>query len=457
MDPDLAVEAGSFRDPDSRVHVREDGVYRLLSPQGWKEWEALAATPLLDELVREGRLVATEAVEAGTLRHERVPFVSYPYEWPFSMLKDAALLQLHIGRRALAVDLTLKDASAYNVQWRGASPVFIDVGSFERLRPDEPWAGYRQFCMLFLYPLMLQAHKDLPYHAALRGSLDGIPPHDARAAMSLLDRLRRGVLSHVVLHARLEERYAGVAGREVKGEMRRAGFGKEQLDANLRRLERLVRGLEWDPGATAWTCYGEANTYTDEAAERKARFVREAAARRPGSLVWDIGCNDGTYSLVAAESARLVVALDADHATVDGLYHTLRAQERTDILPLVVNVTDPSPNLGWRGLERASLERRGTPDLALCLAFVHHAAITSNVPLRELLEWLRSLDAAVVIEFPDREDPMVQRLLSGKRDGANPDYERATFELELAQRFEVRRTEPLPCGTRTLYEVSPRA
>jgi len=181
-----------------------------------------------------------------------VPFVSYPYEWPFSMLRDAALLQLELGRRALAVDLTLKDASSYNVQWRGATPVFIDVGSFERLRPGEPWAGYRQFCMLFLYPLMLQAYKDLPYHALLRGSLDGITPHDARAVFSGLDRLRRGVLPHVVMHARMEARYAAVEGREVKRELRRAGFGKELLGANLRRLERLVRGLEWDPGATAW-------------------------------------------------------------------------------------------------------------------------------------------------------------------------------------------------------------
>ena len=148
------------------------------------------------------------------------------------MLKDAALLQLELGRRALEADLTLKDASAYNVQWRGASPVFIDIGSFERLRPGEPWAGYRQFCMLFLYPLLLQAYKGLPYHAWLRGSLDGIAPSDARAVMSARDRLRRGVLTHVVLHARLQARHGDSGGREVKREMKSAGFGKELLDAN---------------------------------------------------------------------------------------------------------------------------------------------------------------------------------------------------------------------------------
>ena len=460
-----AVEAGSFRDPDSRVFLRDGAVYRALSRSGWADWEALAATPL----VADDRLIATEPADvddlpelagepaAGALRHERVPFVSYPYEWPFSMLKDAALLQLAIGRRALEHDLTLKDASAYNVQWRGAKPVFIDVGSFERLREGEPWAGYRQFCMLFLYPLMLQAYKGLPYHALLRGSLDGIAPRDARAVMSARDRLRRGVLTHVLLHARLEARYADAGGREVKRELKRAGFGKELLDANQRRLEKLVERLEFRAGRTAWTEYGSTNTYTDEDADRKAEFVRAAAARRPGGLVWDVGCNDGTYSRVAAEHAAHVVAFDADHATVDALYRSLREEGRTDILPLVMSVTDPSPDQGWRGRERDSLERRGTPDLALCLAVIHHVVITGNVPVAEFLNWLRSLECSLVIEFPERDDPMVQRLLSGKAESANPDYDRATFERELGERFEVERSERLASGTRTLYEVRPRA
>jgi ribosomal protein L11 methylase PrmA len=406
------------------------------------------------------RLIATEPVElddlpeltgepaAAALRHERIPFVSHPYEWPFSMLKDAALLQLALGREALRHDLTLKDASAYNVQWRGAQPVFVDVGSFERLRPGEPWAGYRQFCMLFLYPLMLQAYRGVPYHAWLRGSLDGIAPAEARA---LLPKRRRGVLTHVVLHARLEARYADAG--DVKRDLKRAGFRKELLDANLRRLEKLVRRLEYKPGRTAWTEYAATNTYTDEEAGRKAAFVRAAAARHPGGLTWDLGCNDGTYSRVAAEHAGYVVAVDADHATVDGLYRALGG--RTDVLPLVMSVTDPSPDLGWRGRERASLEHRGTPDLVLALALIHHVVIGGNVPVSQFLDWLRSLDCALVIEFPDRQDPMVQRLLSGKAETANPDYDRETFERALAERFEVERTDRL--GTRTLYEAHPRA
>ena len=444
-----------------------DGVFRVLSETGLEDWQALARSALWSELRDEGRVVATEPAQsgalpdllagtpAGVLRHERVPFISFPYEWPFAMLKDAALLQLDLCRRALREDLALKDASPYNVQWRGTRPVFIDVGSFERLRPAEPWAGYRQFCMLFLYPLMLQAYKDLPYHAALRGSLDGIAPHDARAILAG-ERFRKGVMANVLLHARLESRHGAAEGRAVKQEMKRAGFGKELLAANFGKLEKLVGGLEWKAGETAWTGYGEDNTYDDAAAGLKAEFVREAAARRRSALTWDVGCNDGRYARIAAASADLVVAFDADHATVDALYRQLRAEGREDILPLVMSVTDPSPDLGWRGRERASLERRGKPDLALCLAVVHHVCIGGNVPVGEFLDWLCSLDTAVVIEFPDRSDPMVQRLLGGKRDGSNPDYEHATFERVLAERFTVERSAPVS-ETRTLYEARPRA
>jgi SAM-dependent methyltransferase len=447
------------------VFTSPDGVFRVLSASGMEDWRALVETPLWSELQEEGLVVATEPAAldaapdllagepAGVLRHERVPFVTYPYEWPFSMLRDAALLQLSLNRRALQADLALKDATPYNVQWRGARPVFIDVGSFERLRAGEPWAGYRQFCMQYLYPLMLQAYKDLPFHPWLRGSLDGIAPGDARALLAG-ERFRKGVVANVLVHARMESRYADVAGRDVKREMKRAGFGKELLAANFGKLDKLVRGLEWKASDTAWTGYGEANTYDEASAAAKAEFVREAAARRRVRLAWDVGCNDGRYALLAG--ADLVVAFDADHATVDALYRRLRDDGREDVLPLVMSATDPSPDLGWRGRERASLERRGTPELVLCLALVHHVCITGNVPIREFLDWLRGLGAVVVIEFPDRPDPMVERLLSGKREGSNPDYEAAAFARALEERFEVdRRVEVTE--TRTLYEARPRA
>jgi ribosomal protein L11 methylase PrmA len=466
----MALDPGSFRDPDSRVYLAGDGVYRLLSERGRDDWLALSAAPVFAEATAGGTLVATEAVErdavpgldglpaAAILRHERVPFVSYPYEWTFGMLRDAALLQLDLLARALEDGLILKDSSPYNVQWRGAAPVFIDVGSFERLRPGEPWVGYRQFCMLFLYPLMLTAFRGVPFQPWLRGSLEGIAPTDAARLLSGRDRLRRGVLTNVVLHARLERRYAAVQGREVKRELRGAGFGAELVKANVRKMRKLVDRLRWEPGESAWTAYGEDDGYAAADREAKSAFVREAAGRRPRRLAWDLGANDGDYARIAADAGcESVLAMDADHPTVELLYRALREQGERRILPLVVDVCDPSPALGWRGRERAALLDRGRPELVLCLALVHHLAITRNVPLADVVAWLHALGGELVVEFPTREDPMVQRLLAAKNEGAHGDYELEAFERALGAAFEIRRRETLPSGTRVLFDAAPRS
>ena len=469
-----SAEPGSFRDPESRVAIGDDGaVYRLLSEHGLADWRQLADSELWARRVADGSLIATEeapqalrsdafagllpaGVPAAALRHERVPFVSYPYEWTFSMLKDAALLQLDCELEALDEGMTLKDASPYNVQWRGSEPVFIDVGSFERLREDEPWIGYRQFCMLNLYPLMLQAYKGVAFQRFLRGSLEGITPTECARLLSGFDRLRRGVLVHVHLHARLERRYSRASGREVKGELRRARFQPELIRSNVKRLRRLVSALDWRPGKTTWSEYRQTSTYTDSDAELKEAFVRRAAARRERSLTWDLGCNDGAYSRIAAQHSETVLGIDSDHGTAEVLYRTLREQRQKRILPLVVDLADPSPGLGWRGVERTTLERRGAPDLVLCLAFIHHVTIGNNVPVREFVRWLADIGAEIVIEFPGRDDPMVDRLLAGKREGSNPDYERGHFERCLGEAFEIADTVDLPSGTRTLYSAAPR-
>jgi hypothetical protein len=450
------------------VFYAGERVLRALSPRGLADWEALAATSLFHRETQAGNLVATEPVEDGlpadlaaegyaaVLAHERVPFVSYPYEWPFGMLRDAAVLQLELLRAALAEDLILKDATPYNVQWRGTRPVFVDVGSFERLRPGEPWTGYRQFCMLFLYPLLLQAYRGVGFQPWLRGSLEGIPAEDCKRLLTLRDRFRRGVLTHVVLHSRLERRYADRR-RDVKGELQAAGFHKGLIEANVRGLEKLVRLLDWEPDRSGWASYPEEAPYSDADAAAKEAFVREAAGLRRRALVWDLGANDGRYTRIAAADADYALAVDADAAVAELLYRSLRAEGTPNILPLVADVSDPSPGLGWRGRERKTLEERGRPDLVLCLALLHHVSLSSNVPLRSFLEWLAELGGELLIELPTREDPMVQRLLDAKGPGANPDYETESFERALEERFRVERREMLPSGTRVLYRASPGA
>jgi SAM-dependent methyltransferase len=462
------LEPGSFRDPDSRVVRSEGRIFRVLSERGLADWRAFAGSPLFTELIDEGKLIGTRETDgvelgdtglhgpvAGVLEHDVVPFVSYPYEWTFGMLRAAALLQLELVRRSVGAGWMLKDSSPYNVQFVGARPVFVDVGSFEPLREGEPWAGYRQFCMLFLYPLMLQAWKDVPFQPRLRGAIDGISPAEARNLLSVRDLFRRGVLTDVVLHNRLERRYANST-RDVKGELKRAGFRKELIVANVGRLERLVSRLQPRRADSTWSGYGLTTTYTEKDADRKRRFVADAVQAESPRLVWDIGANEGQHSRDAAETAEYVVAIDADAVVVDRLYAELAAARAEQILPLVVNVVDPSPGLGWRGSERQPLHERGRPDLTICLALLHHVSISGNVPVASFLDWLRDLGGAIVIEFPTPEDPMAARLLARKRAQDHPDYRRDWFERSLAERFDVLDTLELGAGSRVLYRARPR-
>ena len=457
----MRAEPGSFRDRQSRVFYENGEVLRSLSSEALADWELLSGSDVFARFSEARRLVATELIVgsefdgrwSGLLRHERIPFVSYPYEWTFGMLKDAALLELDLVLAALDEGLILKDGTPFNVQWRGATPVFIDVGSFTRLTQGEPWAGYRQFCMQFLYPLLIHAYRGLPFQPWLRGSLEGMEPRVCRRLLSFRDFFRAGVVSHVLLHERLERRY-GARGGNTGAELAAAGFDSALVKANITRLRRLVARLEPRDEPSQWSDYMLDNSYASDEADRKAEVVRAAAAGLRPKLVWDLGCNDGRYSRIAAEHAEYTVALDADHRTVDALYKSLAADGVDRVLPLVMDVADPSPALGWRNEERKTLTERGTPDLVICLAVVHHLVITRNIPLESFLDWLRSVGRTLLIEFPSEHDPMVQRLLAAKREG-HPDYQRSVFDHLVRQMFTVEQQTDIS-ETRTMVLAHPR-
>ena len=455
-------DGGSFRDPEARVVTREGMVYRCLSDHALEDWTLLESTEFFRRFVEGGELVRTERVDdaalrflgrewSGVLRHETVPVISYPFEWPFGMLKDAALLQLDLTLAALQEGMTLKDGTPYNVQWRGPAPVFIDIGSFTRYVEGTPWLGYRQFCQLFLYPLFLQAYKNVPYHPWLRGSLEGIDASHCKALLSPRDWLRRGVLAHVHLQAAAQRHFRDTT-RNVRNDLRAAGFDRALIVNNLRRLRRTVERLEWSATRSTWSDYGVEHNYSDEDVSRKRQFVHDAVSSRRPRLVWDIGCNVGTYTRLAAEHADYVVGLDADHLTMHRLYLDLRREGRTNILPLLGDVADPSPALGWRGLERGPLRDRGAPDLILCLALIHHVTLGRNVPVAEFIEWLAGFGADVVVEFVSTDDPMVQRL-TRNHSGARTDYSLDAVSRGLKQHFGSVTSEVLTSGMRTLFHA----
>jgi hypothetical protein len=457
------LEPGSFRDPDARViYSGDDRVLRGLSEQGAEAWRQLSHAPFFHRLTDHGRVIGTRVAAditpatlgwAAVLEHERVPFVSYPFEWSFGMLRDAALLHLEVLLDALTGGMTTKDGSAYNVQWRGTSPVFIDVSS---ISPSSggPWEGYRQFCETFLNPLLVQACRGVDFQPWLRGRLEGMPTSHTRRLLSGRDMARKGVLKHVVLHDVLQRRSTSGA-QAAKHSLSAAGFGVGLTRAVVSDLIRVVRALDWRPGPSSWSRYADQRPYNQNDLDEKKKFVQKAMGDAAPRLVWDLGCNDGTFSRAAAPYADYVVAMDADHPTVQQLYRSLRKTRERKILPLVVDVADPSPPLGWRGQERRTLTDRGRPDVVLCLALVHHLSITANIPLDEIVSWLHSLQARVVVEFVDRTDPMVQRLLADKAI-RHDDYTAAGFEDLLARRFAFRQRVELSTGNRRLYDALPK-
>ena len=458
---------GSHRDRESRVFRRDGGWYRALSPRAAADVSALLATRFFREEVAAGRVVATEPAPielapeptaepwAAVVRHEAIPFVSYPFEWTFEMLRDAALLQLDLHLRALEEGFTLKDASPYNGQFRGSRPVFIDVGSFERVRPGEPWAGYRQFCQLYLYPLLLGAWRGVPHQPWLRGALDGIRPEEFARLVSLRDLFRPGVFVHGLLHARLSARHAG-SDRDVRAELRAAGFNEELTRATLAGLRRLVERLPGPERRSEWSHYVEESCpYAPEDRSRREAFVRDAIDVVHPARVWDVGCNTGAFSRIAAERADVVVALDPDAGAVERLYRALRADGDRRVLPLVAGAAETEVAAGWRGAERPSMRERGAPDLVLALALVHHLAISSHLPVAEITAWLAALGPEAIVEFVGPGDPMVRRLLRNRADRF-PDLVEARFEAELSRRFRVERRLALRGGGRVLYHARRR-
>ncbi|MFO0919768.1 MAG: hypothetical protein U0872_15830 [Planctomycetaceae bacterium] len=462
----MKFEPGSFRDRSSRVANCGDQVLRLMNAESLSVWRRVSQEPFFREMTAAGQIVGTEELSAsecqerqlpasfaGLLRHEPIPFVSYPYEWSFGMLREAALLHLRIMTKALGAGLVLKDASPYNVQFRGTQPVFIDIGSFTEQVPGEPWSAYRQFCELMLFPLLLQAYRQVHFQPVLRAQLEGISAQQFLQWMRWRDMLRSGVFTHGWLQSLLEQRSQGFSTSTVR-ELRVSGFQTSFIEQMLKKLTALVERLEWSPPRTQWTEYNDALPHVADDRRIKMEFVRQVCQQKPRRLVWDIGCNDGCYSRIAGESATTVVGMDQDHGCIDRLYR----QSRTDgapVLPLCVDLANQSPGQGWRGRERRRLEERGRPDLVLCLGLIHHLVLSANIPLPEVMDWLSGLQAELVLEFPSKRDAMVQSLLRNKRDQYD-DYSLDRLEVELCRNFEIRRRETLPSGERTLFFAVPK-
>jgi hypothetical protein len=444
----------SFRDPSGFLFVRDGVLYRQVNRIFAAEYDRLVSSGLYDALIGERLLVPhrehppPENDEAAykVLEPEPVPFISYPYEWCFSQLRDAALTTLTLQRRALAHGMSLRDASAFNIQFLRGRPVLIDTLSFETYVEGRPWVAYRQFCQHFLAPLALASLADVRLILLARVFIDGTPLELASRLLPWRTRLRLGLASHVHLHARVEQQMRGDAA-PVKSERR---LTRAALEGILGSLEATVRKLDWKPEGTVWADYYDQTNYSADALEHKAQLVGEfIGAMRPQS-VWDLGANVGRFSRLASDRGILTVAFDVDPAAVERNYRAAREAGDTNLLPLVLDLTNPSGGIGWAGAERMSLAERGPADLVLALALVHHLAIGNNVPLDRVAAYFATLGRALAVEWVPKSDSQVQRLLATREDIFSG-YTQEGFEQAFAQHFTVERREPVRGTERVLY------
>lgn len=453
----ITREPGSFRDPSSVVFRKDGVVYRQVNVAAARNYSALMESGLYSSLVSQGHLVPHEETESEPLDQQtcykvikprQLPFISYPYEWCFSQYKEAALLTLAVQRNAMGYGMSLSDASAYNVQHLNGRAVFIDTLSFEIIKTGQPWAPYRQFCQHFLAPLALMARVDIRLSHLMQSYLDGVPLDLASRLLPLWTWLDPGLLLGIHLHARWVKR-----GERAKPH--RLASGPPQFsEAALLQLVDTLRGgvarLRWRPAGSVWADYYQETSYTEAAMEQKQRLVESYLRRVAPRTVWDLGANTGRFSLLAAAVAEHVVAIDRDESSIEALYQRCRQEGRANILPLVVDLTAPSPGLGWENGERASLVDRGPADMVMALALVHHLAIGSNIPLGHIADFLSRVGRWLIVEFIPKEDPQVGRMLAHRCDIFDS-YSEGQFESEFASRFEILDGCQLGDSVRKLY------
>jgi hypothetical protein len=445
----------SFRDPAGYVIEQQGRIKRVVTGHGRQDYRKLISSGLYARLSDEDLLVRHREeprspswphdIEA-VLLPEIVPFVSYPYEWSFGQLKDAALLTLRVQELSQEHGMSLKDASAFNVQFRGVHPLFIDTLSFH---DDDggPWPGYSQFCRHFLAPLLMMRHVWPQAGAILRVALDGLPLDFVSAALPWQTYLDFGCLVHIHWHARSQKKHRhAVVPAPTSGRL--ASNPKGPIIASLRSM---VEDMQPAKPTTGWTnYYAESKHYSSEAEAAKRQAVSVAIERTRANLVYDLGGNTGAYSRLAAASCAYCVSLDLDPACVQHNYTETRRLGVKNLLPLVVDLSNPSPGLGFASCERMALEERPPADLLLALALVHHLRIAANVPFARIAEYFARLGKALLIEWTPKHDPKVAELLQSRPDTFH-DYHEAGFQQAFGRHFQVEQSMPLPGSDRIIY------
>ena len=445
----------SFRDPSGNLFMYNDILYRRISYSFKENYDHLMNSGLYNELCSKRMLIAHEEVSFDgitipdtykIIKPEKIDFISYPFEWCFSQLKDAALLTLKIQKISLKFGMSLKDSSAYNIQFKDNKPIFIDTLSFERYKEAKPWVAYRQFCQHFFAPLALMSLKDMRLNQLLRIYIDGIPIDLASKLLPIMARFNLGVFMHLHLHAKTQKRFED---RTIN--RKRLKMNLNSLNALIEHLESSIKRLQLKSKDAQWYDYYEKSSYSQRAKEHKLKIILNLLDRLDPGIVMDLGANDGFYSRLIAKKAKFVVSIDADGACVEKNYGECKKGNHKNVLPLLVDLANPSPAIGWDSMERQAFLERFRADTIFALALIHHLAISNNIPLDKIADFLSNLCSRfLIIEFVPKTDSQVKRLLSSREDIFSY-YRKDAFEQAFLRHFVIKDKVDIVESERTIY------
>jgi ribosomal protein L11 methylase PrmA len=451
------TESASFRDPSGFLFYQDNILYRQVNQVYQTHYDHLMDYRLYDTLIDQNLIIPHEEIDGiespqpdllyKIIKPERVKFIAYPYEWCYLQLRSAALTTLRLARVALDYGMILKDASAYNLAFHQGRWCLLDTLSFEIYEEGEPWVAYKQFCQHFLAPLALMAYQDQRINLLSRQFIDGIPLDIASKLLPLRSKLRFGLLTHIHLHANTQKKFAGyeVSPKEV------SGLISQKAMADLfESLRNTVKGLSVKTDGTEWAQYYQDTNYSENAFTGKKSVVAQLIDQVQPEIVWDMGANTGEFSRLASERGIYTIAFDVDPGAVSQNYIQVRKDRQENLYPLVMDLTNPSPALGWAHEERLSLMARGPVDLVLALALVHHLAISNNVPLETLAQFFSQICENLIIEFVPKSDSQVQRLLLSRKDIFDR-YTVSGFKAAFSQKFDIIEEVPLVDSERIIY------
>jgi len=455
------VLPSSFRDPSGFLFTRDGTIYRQVNSGSAEDYDHLMRSGLYESLVKSDLLVPHEEianeevarpVSYKILRPLPIPFISYPYEWCFSQLKSAALATLRIQKQALRFGMTLKDASSYNIQFSGPQPILIDTLSFEKYREGAPWVAYKQFCEHFACPLALMEYRDIRLQQLLRVYIDGIPVHLASALLPSWTYAKFPLLAHIHLHAK-SQRHFEASGHRPSGR----DLSWSALLALVDNLERFIGKMKCPDASRHWKdYYGTHSLYSPEELRIKQELIQEFLDTTQPKTLWDVGSNTGLFSRVASSRGIYTISLDMDPLCVEENYLQAASGKEKHLLPLLMDMNNPSPAQGWAHEERMSLLERGPADAALALALVHHLAFGNNLPLPRLADFFRTVCRHLLIEFVPKTDPQAQRLLATRGD-IFPDFSQQAFAAAFEQHFRIWRTAKTHDAGRLMYFMSTKS